>query len=282
MVMTRAWGVAAGVWLGLSGLVHAQSVLPPVRQGQAVRPPSEAPAPTPAAAAPAAEAPPRMALERQEIRAQLLPQRYTTLAAEVGARIASLPLPEGSRFARGQLLLAFDCSLQQAQLLKAQAEVAQAQATYRSNQRLAELNSVGQLELETSRAQLDRAQAEVQGQQTLLSKCEIKAPFDGRIAEQKAREQQFVQPGQPVLDILDDRVLELEFLVPSSWLVWLKVGHGLKVRIDETRKTYPARFVRIGARVDAVSQSIKVVAAIDGQYPELMAGMSGRIQVSPN
>lgn len=279
MVMTRAWGVAAGVWLGLSGLVHAQSVLPPVRQGQAVRPPSEAPAPTPA---PAAEAPPRMALERQEIRAQLLPQRYTTLAAEVGARIASLPLPEGSRFARGQLLLAFDCSLQQAQLLKAQAELAQAQATYRSNQRLSELNSVGQLELETSRAQLDRAQAEVQGQQTLLSKCEIKAPFDGRIAEQKAREQQFVQPGQPVLDILDDRVLELEFLVPSSWLVWLKVGHGLKVRIDETRKTYPARFVRIGARVDAVSQSIKVVAAIDGQYPELMAGMSGRIQVSPN
>lgn len=85
-----------------------------------------------------------------------------------------------------------------------------------------------------------------------------------------------------MLDILDDRVLELEFLVPSSWLVWLKVGHGLKVRIDETRKTYPARFVRIGARVDAVSQSIKVVAAIDGQYPELMAGMSGRIQVSPN
>ncbi len=281
MVMTRAWGVAAGVWLGLSGLVHAQSVLPPVRQGQAVRPPSESTVPTPAVA-PAAEAPPRMALERQEIRAQLLPQRYTTLAAEVGARIASLPLPEGSRFARGQLLLAFDCSLQQAQLLKAQAEVAQAQATYRSNQRLSELNSVGQLELETSRAQLDRAQAEVQGQQTLLSKCEIKAPFDGRIAEQKAREQQFVQPGQPVLDILDDRVLELEFLVPSSWLVWLKVGHGLKVRIDETRKTYPARFVRIGARVDAVSQSIKVVAAIDGQYPELMAGMSGRIQVSPN
>ena len=281
MVMSRAWGVAAGVWLGLSGLVHAQSVLPPVRQGQAVRPPSESPAPVPAAP-PVAEAPPRMALERQEIRAQLLPQRYTTLAAEVGARIASLPLPEGSRFARGQLLLAFDCSLQQAQLLKAQAEVAQAQATYRSNQRLAELNSVGQLELETSRAQLDRAQAEVQGQQTLLSKCEIKAPFDGRIAEQKAREQQFVQPGQPVLDILDDRVLELEFLVPSSWLVWLKVGHGLKVRIDETRKTYPARFVRIGARVDAVSQSIKVVAAIDGQYPELMAGMSGRIQVSPN
>jgi len=55
----------------------------------------------------------------------------------------------------------------------------------------------------------------------------------------------------------------------------------LKVRIDETRKTYPARFVRIGARVDAVSQSIKVVAAIDGQYPELMAGMSGKVQVTP-
>ena len=87
--------------------------------------------------------------------ADAMPKPAEELAAEVGARIASLPLPEGSRFARGQLLLAFDCSLQQAQLLKAQAEVAQAQATYRSNQRLSELNSVGQLELDLSPRRVD-------------------------------------------------------------------------------------------------------------------------------
>jgi multidrug efflux pump subunit AcrA (membrane-fusion protein) len=101
------------------------------------------------------------------------------------------------------------------------------------------------------------------------------------VAEQKVREQQFVQPGQVLLDIFDDSSLELEFLIPSAWLRWVKPGLPLRVSIDETRKTYPARFTRIGARVDPVSQSIKVAATIDGRFPELMAGMSGRIEVSP-
>ncbi len=95
------------------------------------------------------------------------------------------------------------------------------------------------------------------------------------------REQQYVQPGQALLDILDDSVLELEFLVPSAWLGWLRVGSSFQVEIDETRKSYPAKFVRIGARVDPVSQSIKVAAAIDGKFPELIAGMSGRVKVTP-
>jgi multidrug efflux pump subunit AcrA (membrane-fusion protein) len=101
------------------------------------------------------------------------------------------------------------------------------------------------------------------------------------VAEQKVREQQYVQPGQALLDILDDTSLELEFLVPSSWLRWLKPGQALRVTIDETRKTYPARFTRIAARVDPVSQSIKVAATIDGTFPELIAGMSGRVTASP-
>jgi hypothetical protein len=61
----------------------------------------------------------------------------------------------------------------------------------------------------------------------------------------------------------------------------LRIGGAFRVQIDETRKAYPARFIRLGARVDPVSQSIKVVAAINGKYPELMAGMSGRVQITP-
>ena len=221
------------------------------------------------------------AIERQEIRAQLLPRRYTTIAAEIGAKISRLPVPEGSAFRAGQALVSFDCSLQQAQLQKAQAELEGAQQTHKTNQRLAELNSVGQLDLDLSKAALGKAIAEVGANQAVLAKCGIAAPYSGRVAEQRVREQQFVQPGQALLDIIDDSVLELEFLVPSSWLGWLRVGAAFQVEIDETRKSYPARFIRIGARVDPVSQSVKVAAAIDGKFAELVAGMSGRVKVAP-
>ena len=221
------------------------------------------------------------AMVRQDIRAQLMPRRYTTIAAEIGAKVSSLPVSEGGAFRAGQVLVQFDCSLQKAQLEKAEAELEGAEQTLKSNLRLEQLNSVGQLELDLSKSASNKAKAEVGANKAVLAKCQVSAPFAGRIADQKVREQQYVQPGQALLDILDDSVLELEFLVPSLWLRWLKVGGSFEVQIDETRKTYPARFTRIGARVDPVSQSVKVAAAIHGKFPELMAGMSGKVLVTP-
>jgi len=221
------------------------------------------------------------ALERQEIRAQLMPRRYTTIAAEIGAKISRLPVGEGGSFKAGQMLVSFDCSLQQAQLQKAQAELQGAVQTHSTNIRLQELNSVGQLEVDLSKSSENKFRAEVNANRTMLGKCSISAPFSGRVAEQKAREQQYVQPGQALLDIIDDSVLELEFLVPSRWLSWLHIGGKFQIYIDETQKSYPAKFIRIGARIDPVSQSIKVAAAIDGKFSELIAGMSGRVQITP-
>lgn len=228
-----------------------------------------------------ASAPANAGLEKREIRAQLMPRRYTTLAAEIGAKVSHLPIPEGGSFRAGQTLIGFDCSLQQAQLNKARAALGAAEKTWNANKRLNELNSVGKVELEVSEAEVAKAKAEVASNTAVIAKCAVPAPFAGRVAEQKVREQQYVQPGQPLLEILDDSVLELEFIVPSRWLAWLKPGYGFQVKIDETGRIYPAKVQRLGARVDPVSQSVKLSAAIDGKFPELIAGMSGRVTLTP-
>ena len=226
-------------------------------------------------------APQAAALGGQEIRAQLTPRRFATLAAEIGARISSIGFTEGSAFPDRATLVQFDCALQAANERKAKAELKAAEDTLAANTRLAELNSVSKLELELSRSALEKARAELGVHEAVRQKCTIRAPYPGKIAQQHVREQQFVQPGEPLLDILDDSVLELEFLVPSSWLLWIRTGQTFEVSIDETGSAYPARFVRIGSRVDPVSQSVKVAAAIDGSFPDLVAGMSGRVHLSP-
>lgn len=217
------------------------------------------------------------AIDKADIRAQLSPRRYTTIAAEIPARIARIAVKEGDAFKVGQVLVGLDCAMQISGRDRARATLTAAEKTYGANKRLDELNSVGKLELDTSEAEVGKARAELAQITTLLSKCAITAPFSGRVSEQKAREQQYVQAGQPLLEILDDSTLELEFIIPSRWLVWLKVGHKFQVAIDETGKTYPARIQRLGARIDPVSQSLKVAAVIDGGFGDLIAGMSGRI-----
>ena len=84
-----------------------------------------------------------------------------------------------------------------------------------------------------------------------------------------------------MLDILDDRALEIELIAPSRWLGWLKPGTTFQLHVDETGRDYPARIMRLGGRVDPVSQSIKVIGEIIAAAPELMAGMSGRASMAP-
>ncbi len=212
-----------------------------------------------------------------ELRAQLTPRDYTTLAAEIGAKVERIAVREGDRFTKGQALVVFDCSVQQAQLDEARATLSAAEKTMAVNNRLLELQTIGKLEADVSVAEVDKARARMRAMAATASKCSVTAPFDGRVVEQKVRSQQFVQPSQPLLDILDDSELELDFLVPSKWLVWLKPGHVFEVAIDETGKTYPVRLNRTGARIDPVSQTIKVTGTIGGRFPELSAGMSGRV-----
>jgi len=216
-----------------------------------------------------------------EIRAQLTPVQYTTLSSEIAARIDHIATRVGEKFKKGDVLVAFDCAVQRAQLARAEAVVTQAQKTLAINQRLFKLRSIGHLELDVSQAEVRKVTAERAMVETAVGKCTIAAPFAGVTVEQKARESQYVSPGQPLLDIVDNRHLEVELIAPSRWLAWLKPGAAFTIHVDEINKTYPAKVTRVSGRVDPVSQSIKVIGEISQDAPELMAGMSGNAIIAP-
>jgi membrane fusion protein, multidrug efflux system len=217
----------------------------------------------------------------EPVRAQLTPRRYALVAAEIGAKVSHVHVVEGGVFAAGDALLSFESALQRAQVERAQAVLVAAEKTFAANQRLFALKSVGLIEVDLSEAEVAKARAELAYAKAMLAKCEIRAPFAGRVAEQRVREQEFVQPGQALVEIIDDATPQVDFIAPSVWLAWLRTGDPLTVRIDETGCSYLATVERIGAKVDPVSQSVRVVAALGHDAAELMAGMSGTVSVNP-
>ena len=219
------------------------------------------------------------AAQEPVIPVQLVAVQFTTLSAELPGKIDRIAVKEGDRFKEGQQLVAFDCVIQRAQLDEAQAVLGAAEKSKAVHKRLLELNSAGTLETEKSASDAAVAQAKLNSARAVTTKCGIAAPFSGRVVEQKARAHQYVQAGQPILDILDDSTLEAEFIVPSGWVRNLKPGLVVQVAVDEVKKVYPAKIARVGAKVDAVSHSVKVVAEVKGDYPELIAGMTGRVQM---
>ncbi|MBF0126220.1 MAG: efflux RND transporter periplasmic adaptor subunit [Magnetococcales bacterium] len=238
---------------------------PPVPSwsGESDRPPSPPPPPRP--------------VEEPELRAELIPRQFTTLSSEMAARIIQSPFREGDHFAKGDLLISFNCEIQQARLNRAKAALLAESAKAKVLDRLDSLNVTSKMELAVARAEEEKAQAELAIIRAELNACRIIAPFAGQVVSLAVREHQYVKPGETLMEIQNPGTLELAFNMPSRWLQRFSRQERFLVRIDETGKSYPARLHAFGARIDAVSQQVKVLGEIIGAFPELSPGMSGRV-----
>jgi RND family efflux transporter MFP subunit len=220
-------------------------------------------------------------VSKQDIRAQLTAVTYNSIASELNAKISELPFKEGQTFKVGQVLVVFDCATQQAQFQKTKAVLSIADRNFQTQKKLLALGSVGRIEYENSYSEYLKTKAENDELASVLARCNVLAPYSGLIVEQKVRAQQYVQAGQPLLDILDNTSLELEFVAPSKWSPWLTQGYKFEIKLDETAKSYPAKITRVNGKIDPVSQTIKVAAVIDGEFKEISPGMSGVLIITP-
>lgn len=203
------------------------------------------------------------------------------IGTDLSFPIASLPFREGQRFARGDVLAAFDCGDLAAQVKSAEAMLRAETITQENNARLARSKAVGAFEVDLSKAKSDQAAGELEAYKSKMSRCVIKAPFDGRIAFMRAHEHEIPEPNQPLMQIVSEGDLEIEILLPSNWLRWLKPGSRFAVTIDETGATKQAEVSRIAAVVDPVSQTVKVTGRFLGDTAGILPGMSGPTAFNP-
>lgn len=213
-------------------------------------------------------------------RVELFPKRRTLLSSEMAARIIKIAPREGRRFEKGELLVAFDCAMESAQMQRARAVLDAAEAKSQVSGRLSRLQATSKLEERVAQAEAEQARAELAIIQVKMDHCQILAPFSGRVVALSAQEHQYVKAGDPLMEILDEQSLEVVFLLPSRQLPQRVVGERFQVRIDETQRAYPAQIVAFGALIDSVSQSVKVFGTIEGSFPDLLPGMSGVVQLA--
>ncbi len=211
------------------------------------------------------------------IRAMLEPVREAVLSGELSARVTQINVDNGDAFSRGDSLVQFDCSVYEAGFDEARAELGIARVQLENKQKLQQLNSAGELEVNIARFEFDRMKARYDSAAILKKRCNVVAPFTGRVVETLVNEHESIEPGTDLIWLLDDSVLQVNLVLPSHWLAWLAVGSDFSLVIDETGLEYHGRIIRLGARVDAVSQSVRVTGELQSAGEQLIAGMSGTV-----
>lgn len=207
-------------------------------------------------------------------RAVIISLDRTVLSSEIAGEIIELSKYEGDSFKKGDSLIKIDCAVYSAQKRKIEVEKEISRLEHEKNKKLDTFGSIGTFEIQISQENFNKQKAESDIASINVSRCNIQAPFDGRIASKKVSKYQSVKPQDELLEIVSLDNLEARVVVPSSWLVWLKKGMDFDLNIDETKTTIKAQVVQIDSIVDPTSQSISLRAKLLKPYDNIIPGMS--------
>jgi RND family efflux transporter MFP subunit len=166
------------------------------------------------------------------------------LSFQVGGQLLARPVDLGDRVKRGQILarvdgrrLAQSAVAARAGRRRAAAQVAQLERDRDRVARLLAARAAGAEELEkiesaleTARAAVDGAGAEAAERGRAVADTVLRAPFDGVVSAVALEPGELARPGQPVIALTGDGVLEVEVEIPESLRSALREGHRAAVR----------------------------------------------------
>ncbi|GJL65603.1 MAG: hypothetical protein NPIRA05_05740 [Nitrospirales bacterium] len=211
----------------------------------------------------------------QAIRGIVKPVVEAVIASEIQALVRRMPFRDGDGFKKGDLLVEFECAKYRAELSAAQADLEARQKTVINNEELASLHGIGRLEVDISQAELKKSQAVLTRAQVIIQGCRIPAPFAGQVVKTLVHPYESVNPYDDLVSIVSNQDLDIELILPSSSLRWITKKQSFSFSLDETQEAYPAEVVEIGARVDPVSQTVRVFGRFRQHPTGVLAGMSG-------
>ncbi len=203
-----------------------------------------------------------------------------SLSAEVGGIVDTINFESGADVQKGDVLLTLRPNNDPAVLAQLQAQARLDAINYARDQKQFAANAVSQAQLDTDRANLDAANAQVAAQQASMAEKIVRAPFSGRLGIRQVDLGEYLQPGTAIVTLEQLDPLFVDFYLPQQALSRLQVGQVVDVGIDAyPGQTYKAKISAIGATVDANTRSLAVRAVLENDQLRLRPGMFATVSV---
>ncbi|UCG13470.1 MAG: efflux RND transporter periplasmic adaptor subunit [Deltaproteobacteria bacterium] len=238
------------------------------------------------------------------------PLREINLVPQVGGKVVyvSPALVDGGEFSRGDILLRIDPVDYQLAVTLAKAKVKDAESRLELAEEEAEAAQeewrllyagdstasekppplvAKEPQLAAAQARLEADRADLRKALLNLERTELKAPFDGRVAQEHVDIGQYVSPGQSLGTLYSTGDAEIVLPLEDEDLFWFDTpgftsqdGRGaaatVKARIAGRDRTWLGKVVRTEGKVDERTRMIDVVVRVAKPYaskPPLAMGL---------
>jgi membrane fusion protein (multidrug efflux system) len=213
------------------------------------------------------------------VTAEVLATRSVALSSELAGTISEVGFAPGSRVVTGQLLVRFDTSEEQAQLVAARADAEIARLDLTRNQQLIKKGAAAEEARDRAKARYDAALAAVERLRAVIRKKTLRAPFDAQAGLHELEPGQYLDKGT-ILVRLNGSVDQvwIDFALPQEH-AHLNVGEVVNVTLGRDGETVSAPIIARDSFVNQRSRNVKFRAIADNMMLKAVAGSLVNVSV---
>ncbi len=166
------------------------------------------------------------------------------VAAETSGRITRILFESGQTVRQGQLLVQLNDAVEQAELVRLQAQLRNADLLLGRMRKLMNLNATARQQLDDALAERDMALGAVRETQAKIAQKAIRAPFSGVIGIRRVHEGQYLNAAEAVANLVDADTLRVNFSLDEQSSAGLAPGRGVGAGWGVSRSRFPRRHYR--------------------------------------
>lgn len=202
------------------------------------------------------------------------------LSLEVSGIVDKIDFRSGQDVQAGAELLTLRHTDDMAKLEALEATANLAQITYNRDQKQLRAQTISEATLDSDRANLKSAQAQVDQQKAAIAKKILRAPFAGHLGIRQVDLGQYLNAGATVVTLQALDPIYLDFYLPQQALAEIRAGQDVIAHVDTfPGQTFTGKIMAINPQVDANSRNVQVRAVIDNPKHKLLPGMFATLDI---
>jgi len=210
--------------------------------------------------------------------------RTVEVAFEVTGKIAELPVVRGQEVKKGALLARLDQRDFKNALAGAEGRLNEAAATLSRLQQAAKSGAVAPQQVDEALARKNSAEAAVKIRRKALGDSELRADFDGVVAQRYVEQFQNIVAKQPIFSMQDISKLEIRITVPESDMTRTGSDPGKMTAVFAAApgREFPLTLKEFALEADPVTQTFLVTLLMPRpEEIELLPGMTATVIWQP-
>jgi RND family efflux transporter MFP subunit len=213
--------------------------------------------------------------------------RQSTVSAQIGGRIKEILFDVGDRVVKGQVILRIEqreaaqaVAGSQAQVLQAQANLQNAQATLERNKQLFAQKFISQAALDKAQADFQVASAQAAASKAGAGQADltqgyttVTAPYGGLVAARLVEVGEMVMPGKPLMTGFDPAALRVVVDVPQYKLAEIGAHPQASIELPSLNRWIKAASTTVQPLADVRTHSTQVRISLPTNQAGVYPGM---------